>query len=226
MSSFPLVYRNPLISVFLSCICYLTVAAETEKQAGYFPASVFATDQDRNEFYQRWYGEPLAAMREPSLLGWGKRPGEEGLQVYRFLWLRSFDRPVAVRVQKERDGKARLFLKILDGHDGDGKLDVEKTKLITDEEWLGLLKQIRASEFWAIATNEQHWYYNEDGMIAGWRMNDGAQWVLEGSVGGSYHVVARQSPKDGEHRTSGKYRDLCMYILKLSDLDLDNERIY
>ena len=226
MNSYPLGYRNLLLSVFLSCICNSSASAEQEKQADFFPASAFDTDQVRNEIYQRWYGEPLAAMREPSLLGWTTRPDNKGIQVYRFLWLRSFDHPVAVRVQKEQDGNVRLFTKVLDGHDGGGKLIVEKTKLITNEEWLGLLKRIRDSEFWAIATNEQNWYYTEDGMIAGWSTKDGAEWVMEGSVGDNYHVVARQSPNDGEYRKSGKYRDLCLYILTLSDLDLDKERVY
>jgi len=55
---------------------------------------------------------------------------------------------------------------------------------------------------------------------------DGAEWILEGTQKDNYHVVVRHSPNDDDYRKSGKYRDLCLYILKLSDLHLDNEKVY
>jgi hypothetical protein len=57
-------------------------------------------------------------------------------------------------------------------------------------------------------------------------MSDGAQWILEGTKGNDYHVVNRQSPDDNFHRNAGKYRELCLHILKLSGLDLKKEKIY
>src|SRR5437899_2594377 len=42
-----------------------------------------------------WYSEHLQAMREPPLT---RVAGEA--EVYRFLWLRSFHRPIAIRAQR------------------------------------------------------------------------------------------------------------------------------
>lgn len=45
--------------------------------------------------------------------------------------------------------------------------------------------------------------------------NDGAEWILEGVNGGRYHVVDRWTPG------AGAYREACLYLLKISDLGID-----
>ena len=167
-------------------------------------------------------------MQEPSLLGWTKRPGNAKAEVYRFLWLCTFHRPVVVRVQKEPDEKIRVFAKMLDGKGGyaPGKLAGERTRGLAKEEWLDLTRRIDDCAFWSMPTEEQHWYYLENGTIENWRIGDGAEWMVEGTRGDDYHVVARTSPDDSNRRKAGKYRELCLHILKLSGLDLDKEQIY
>lgn len=56
----------------------------------YFPP---AFDRFRSE----WYGKHLAAMEEPSLYELSAR----GRTALRFLWLRTFDHPIAVRLQRD-----------------------------------------------------------------------------------------------------------------------------
>ena len=74
-------------------------------------------------------------MQEPSLLAWTKQPGNAKTESYRFLWLRSFDQPVAVRIQKEEGEGIRLFTKVLTkSRRVPGMLQVDKTKMLTDEE--------------------------------------------------------------------------------------------
>lgn len=41
----------------------------------------------------------LATMHETSLTSWETRPGNAGGEIYRFLWVRSYDHPVVVRLE-------------------------------------------------------------------------------------------------------------------------------
>src|SRR4051794_28638610 len=57
------------------------------KPKAYFPIQLFS------DFTVEWYARELATMREPSLNHSNCSP-----EIYRFLWLRSFHAPVAIRV--------------------------------------------------------------------------------------------------------------------------------
>ena len=46
---------------------------------------------------------------------------------------------------------------------------------------------------------------------------DGAQWVLEGTRNGRYHVVDRWSP------TGTEYEQLCKFLMELSPVKLDQD---
>jgi hypothetical protein len=202
-------------------------STEPKKRPAYFPASAPDSKDGVSEYCQRWYSRHLLAMQEPAVFGWNKQPGNAETEVFRFLWLRSFHHPVAVRVQKEADGTIRLVTKMLDGKGGyaPGKLQVNTTKKLTDKEWSSLTKQIDDCKFWSMPTKEKQSFVNEQGLTVGWTMSDGAQWILEGTQGDKYHVVDRQSPDDSSHRKLGKYRDMCLFLLKLSDLDLDKKDV-
>lgn len=66
--------------------------------------SKFPPKENRNKygtvglFMNDWYGSFLKAMGEKSLL----KVSINDTEVYRFLWLRTFDHPVFVRVEKEK----------------------------------------------------------------------------------------------------------------------------
>jgi hypothetical protein len=141
-----------------------------------------------------WYPEHLRAMSEPSL-SCGQPEGE----VYRFLWLRTWGRPVAVRITKDRRN-ATIAAVELDGAGGyePGKVRRRTRRKLTDLEWKAISEGITALTFWSMPTETE-----ESGA-------DGAQWVLEGRNGSRYHVVDRWTPK------SGAYRELCLQMLRLS----------
>ena len=79
----------------------ILVALTMSAQDSYFPNGVLS-DYDRvDTFKARWYSDQLRALDEPSLSEEAKNPA---LQSYRFVWLRSFHHPVAVRFGIMSDG--------------------------------------------------------------------------------------------------------------------------
>jgi hypothetical protein len=65
--------------------------------AFYFPA--LSNDPSLDSFVQNWYASTLYAMREPIL-----SKEYMGHDIYRFLWLRSFHRPVVFSLHNRKDG--------------------------------------------------------------------------------------------------------------------------
>ncbi len=167
----------------------------------FFPTAEYTGTWKRRE--TEWYGKHLKAMGERSLLK-GYRPDSE---VYRFLWLRSFDRPIAVRVEKASSG-AMLVMRETDGAGGYGAGKIIDTRRIalTQEEWCVFSRLIEKADFW-----------NQPLELDGDGGHDGAQWILEGVRENRYNVVDRWSPVDGE----SAIRDACIYLLQLSRIDID-----
>lgn len=173
----------------------------------YFPKGVFSNDLQESDFVARWYSKHLRAMAEPSLLIAAR---DKAVIDYRFLWLRTFDHPIAIRLAIQPDGTASLTGKVTSGHGGyepgrvsqSESLEVSKAGVQRFNDFLQL------ASFWSLRTNED---------TGG---NDGAQWVLEGVKNGSYHVVDRWTPRGGD------YRNLCLYLLELSRIKVDPKKIY
>ncbi len=82
-----------------------------------------------------------------------------------------------------------------------GKLSYEKTRTLTEEEWLTFIKLLNESFFWdmpSIDTNDEP-------------VPDGAVWLMEGNSNKTYQEVQRLTP-DKELRES------FTYLLRLADL--------
>lgn len=187
--------------------CYPGLSLETSamERELFFPPKVLAQDQPGNTFRNNWYSKHLSAMKEESLYS----PEGDWIESYRFLWLRSFHNPVAVRLWK--CGSARFIsVKELDGAGGyePGRLILDRKRELTLEEWNAFRHHLEDSCYWQLPTRD------DGGGL------DGAQWILEGVKGGRYHVVDRWTPQNGS------YRELCLYALKLSGLKLDTSELY
>lgn len=129
---------------------------------------------------------------------------------FRFLWLRTWDHPVSIRIEKNEDGTASLTLKVATGSGGyePGKLDVARTKQLSKDEFEAINAKFTTSGFWAMATTE-----HSNG-------RDGARWVVEAANSGQYHLVDRWSPKEGA------LRDLALHLLRLSDYQFPMDKMY
>ena len=168
---------------------------------------------------EAWYGRALSQMRESRLC-----PTEDAV-VYRFLWLRSFHRPVGVRVTRTGAG-GRVWLRVLDGAGGydPGKISQDRSIENNRVQWDSLASLIDAATFWNLPTDEPTRSDTVNGQVLYTLHADGARWILEGVEGHRYHVVDRWSPRPepGER----PFYDLCRYLLTLSRLRLSAEEIY
>ncbi len=149
-------------------------------------------------FLNDWYGSFLKSMGEESLL-----KDSKDTEVYRFLWLRTFDYPIFVRVEKRNDS-IKLFSKEMDGDARyvTGKVLRKVNKNLDVAQWNEFLSLLEKSQYWQMPMN-------------GATGRDGSNWILEGVRDNRYHIVDRWSPENGE------YREACIYLLKLSSMDDD-----
>ena len=166
----------------------------TQKQT-YFPTD--AVSKIKTE----WYSKHLAAMQEESMYASDSR----GAESYRFVWLRSFHHPVAVRIWKSGTDEFITF-KELSGAGGyePEHIVVNQTRTLEPGEWDAFVQRLDDMCYWNLPTTDPEG--------AGF---DGAQWILEGVRGDRYHMVDRWTPQ------SGSYREACLYALKLGGFKVD-----
>lgn len=171
----------------------------------YFPTNIFHDPNnlvDNDTFVITWYSKHLRAMNEPLLFN--KR---ENKQIFRFTWLRTFDNPIAIRIEKSQDNIV-LSWKLCDGAGGydPGKLTISDLKTVDEETWDLFLKLVQGTHFWDMETVEK----DPTGL-------DGEQWILEGKDEERYHVVDRWSP------SSGAYYDCCNFLIK--EIKIDSSKL-
>jgi hypothetical protein len=156
-------------------------------QATYFPPNCLDESPKSSQFKEQWYSKQLSGLHETSL--WEASRATAQVQVYRFLYLRSFHHPIVVRVDVNKDGKGLLTTRIGSGRGGiePGHLIVNKSRKMSAEETSWFVDRIDELGFWQLPTYEKS---DEIGV-------DGAQWILEGVKDGKYLVVDRWSPDRG-----------------------------
>src|SRR4030095_13611593 len=174
----------------------------------YFPPGMLSQRPWHDQFRINWYSKHLIAMKEPPMYSINVREFES----YRFLWLRSFHHPVAVRISKYGD---QHFISVKETNGAGGyephQLILHQTRMLAAAEWAAFIRLINRTCYWQLQS--------EDENIGG---TDGAQRILEAVKKSRYHVVDRWSPDDGS------YREVCIYALKLSGLNIDtsDEPVY
>ena len=155
-----------------------------------------------DEFSIEWYSDHLYKMEEPLLFN--RKTANE---IYRFTWLRSFDNPIAIRIENHNDA-FWIYWKKLNGKGGydPGKLITDRKKRISEIEWLNFQKLVDKAEFWKMDFSQ-----GESG-------NDGAQWILEGVNLTNYRVVDRWSPQGGD------FYNACNYLISLTKLKVKERK--
>ncbi len=146
-------------------------------------------------------------MREPSL--WLLSQKDPKAVAYRFTWLPSFRRPLAIRVIASGEG-ATLYAVLLDASSGylGGKPVNRKSIKLSRDQWAELRRYLNDAKFWSMPT--RLW---TNGIA------DGAGYVVEGVERGRYHAVnANTNPEpDDQYR---RYKALCEAMVKLSGIDV------
>jgi len=201
--------RISRVRILVCLAAFALLALPALAQSTYFPANAFDSNTDGDRFMAQWFSGQLTALQEPSLLAMSK---DKSIQSYRFLWLRTFHHPVAVRVDIRSDGTATLTTKIADGAGGyePGKLTINTSRLLSKQETVGLLAAIKDSGFWPLP-----------GLIPPNGGMDGAEWSIEGVNNGTYHIVTRWSPANGPIYTLGRY-----FLFNLAQLQIPKNEFY
>lgn len=158
----------------------------------YFPIS-----KDIDYFINEWFTLQLFAMKENSIYEQSATPR----LAFRFLWLRSFNKPVVIRINELENQKFQIVAKIASGKGGydPGEVEKEITRELTDEEAKEFLLKAKDSNFWNAPEK-----VDRLGL-------DGAEWVFEGSQDGKYHMLVRWSPENND-----AFRILGLLLIKMS----------
>jgi len=193
--------RALLTAVILTAFCL-------SAQENYFPKGALSRFEQVDRGRARWYSAQLKALDEPSLLETAK---DQRLQAYRFVWLRSFDNPVAVRLDVRSDGTGRLTVKIADGAGGSepGRLIHNTSVQITREQTEGFVNRVNNVGFWDLPS-----YVDESG-------NDGSRWIIEGVKDGKYHLADRWTPEKGPIHDLG-----ATLAFTLAGLKIPKDKLY
>jgi hypothetical protein len=153
----------------------------------YFPSGVLTAKPSDETFVVGWYTQNLAALKEPSL--WELSRSDPKAEAYRFLWLRSFDNPITVRLVVTANG-GRLIAKRASGKAGfqAGHLILNRETHVSKEAAQWFLDDLKQVDFWKVPAHD-------DGRRV---VLDGAQWIVEGVKEGRYHIIDRLSPDRGD----------------------------
>jgi hypothetical protein len=189
----------------------LLVISGTPSGERYFPEGAFHKDWKRlDEARQKWYSDQLKALDEPSLYAASDSSQNE---IYRFLWLRTFHHPVAVRIELSAKS-ATVFVKEADGAGGykPGKLIRNSQVILSERQSMQLVRALQDAGFWKEPTIEES-------QTVG---SDGARWIFEGVKERNYHVVDRWSPPISK----SKFGRLGRTFIDLAQLQLSKDDIY
>lgn len=198
----------------------------------YFPTSIrLDTDIVKTEidtFMLNWFSSALYSAKEPILYNYYL-----GHDIYRFLWLRSFHRPVVISLQKDRDN---VWLTIKELNKQPEFIDwLKPTKFtppnilpngdVDEIEWKNRekpkieveRKADRKAEIifnQTVKLTEKEWVEFETLLndCSFWTSKpriqtmglDGSEWTIEGHLKNKYWVVIRWSPHDN-FRKAGDY---------------------
>ena len=181
----------------LAPILLLVAAAAVAGDVHYYPPDVSS-----------WATQHLTAMKEPSLFAPHEKAAREE---YRFLWLRTFHKPIAIRIWSEGSA-AQMRVVRLSGAGGyePGHIESDTATKVTPEDWKRFRDCIAKAQFWQMPTKESA---EELGL-------DGSRWILEGRDAAKYHVVDRWTPR------GGSYADCCRFLVTLANFQIPKDEFY
>ena len=151
-----------------------------------------------DSFTNSWFSKNLFALKEPILKDYN---GDN--EIYRFTWLRTFNHPVSVRIERHQN-TYRLTSKVCNGASGfdPGKLIYDTSISLTQNQFEKTILFLNNSDFWNLKT--------EDNEHSG---KDGSEWIVEAYKNKEYKMVYRWTPEKGT-----KFREIGVYLFSISQI--------
>jgi hypothetical protein len=203
-----------IVSVrWASAFVYLTLAVGFIDGQMYFPAGVLARTSEASEVIANQYSRFLKSLHEPSLLELAQQNPKA--EVYRFLWLREFDRPASIRFVLKPGGTGWFYRRMTYGTGGGqpGRLAESGMSWSWKSRTASFLNTVAGGGFWNLATLADA----AGNATPACR----AHWIVEGIKDGRYHVVDRCSPD-----RSDPARVVGMLAMKLGNLKVRGSHVY
>jgi hypothetical protein len=195
---------------------------ETERTFSqcYFPSSYFANltnnwecdfstdylfDIEMAKGTAEWLEVQLVDLQENCLYN---NVTNRNSTIYRFTWLRSFNHPIAVRIEKNED-EITLYWKVGKGAGGYEPKGLKKSgkKRLSLKEWTEFERLVKESNFDSLP--------NEKYIL----MTDGATWTLERKNSESFKAHNTNSP-------SKEISEACLYLIALSNIKVKDDDKY
>ncbi|MDR0976438.1 MAG: hypothetical protein LBL78_01590 [Prevotellaceae bacterium] len=180
---------------------YFPVMASTDSIAP-DSSALFTRHNDVDAFSNKWYSRHLFALREPLLYN---KPMPR--DIVRFTWLRTFDNPVAVRMERSDSG-IMLYWKRCNGNGGykPGTLVADGSKPLTEAQWSRLQQLLDEASFRTPPAEPVTFGA------------DGSQWIVE-ATGRDYYLLM-------DVWSGGRLRPVGLYLLSLTDMAFGQSDIY
>ena len=160
----------------------------------------------------------LHLLGEPCLFPFHRDPKAE---VYRFLWMRTFDPPVSVRLEIQADGGGKVTATTMRGESGFGSTlrgpTAVTSRLIGVQEVARFRELLQKNRFLTIPS-----------IVRGDQQGtDGSDWRIEAVIGGQYHTASRWSPTSSQGPGKQAIAELGMALaFKIGRFQVDPNKIY
>jgi hypothetical protein len=197
-----------ILRTLLVAVLSLTLSCVTAGAQSYFPAKIFDSDKRLDTLLRGWYGGQLMGLHEPSLFEEAKIANAH---TYRFLWLRTFHHPIAIRVDIDGNGLGTLTTKEGDGAGGytPGNLIRNTRRPLKPEETQAFLNAVKLADFWMLPVIPKQNLGD-----------DGSEWVCEGVNHGKYHLATQWSPD------RGAVYDIGLLAIQMAGLTIPKREMY
>ena len=183
-----------LIAVFLFVFCACAhngepIDLQASLQISFDEKEEVFPQDSFSDYATGWYTAEMRGAKEPSLhtLNFD----EPNLFICRFLYLRSFDLSICIRVHIDAVNMQGIALY---KEAADESQFHEKEYLLDTEQCKQIIALFNKSNFWKAKTRS-----DDDFGV------DGSTWIIEGKTSKKYHAVERWSPEDAGVAAIGYY---------------------
>lgn len=148
----------------------------------YFPERTFKLAKDGTSFMEKSLAFNLGELGEESYY---VRRTDPATHIYRFLWARSFEPKIVVRLEVAPDGSAKLVSRHHAFNNVRKDILTERVQQLTARDAAKLVKLFEEDGFWRAPADDDIYGI------------DGSDWIFEGCRNGRYHVVKIYTPENG-----------------------------